>query len=165
MDEAWDFFSTPRNLEKLTPKNLQFKILTCSHDSMVQGQIISYKIRLMPLVWMNWVTEITHVRENDYFIDDQRSGPYKIWHHRHTFTETENGVLMQDQVHYLLPFGILGKIVHVLFVRAQLKKIFAFRSEILAEKFGSQSHKAAKPSAVNHLKGDLALLLMEYKKK
>jgi ligand-binding SRPBCC domain-containing protein len=137
MDEAWEFFSTPKNLEKLTPKNLQFKILTCSHDTMVEGQIISYKIRLMPLVWMNWVTEITNIKDKEYFIDDQRSGPYKIWHHRHTFTETKNGVLMQDQVHYLLPFGFIGKIVHALFVKAQLKRIFEFRTEMLAEHFGS----------------------------
>jgi ligand-binding SRPBCC domain-containing protein len=136
MKEAWEFFSTPRNLEKLTPNNLQFKILTCSHDSMVEGQIISYKIRLLPFVWMNWVTEITKVKEQSYFIDDQRSGPYKIWHHRHTFTETKNGVLMQDQVHYLLPFGIIGKIVHFLFVKAQLKRIFQYRKEVLAEMFG-----------------------------
>lgn len=135
MDEAWEFFSTPKNLEKLTPKNLQFKILTCSHDKMVQGQIISYKIRLMPLVWMNWVTEITLVDGKSCFVDDQRSGPYKIWHHRHTFTETENGVLMQDQVHYLLPFGIIGKIVHTLFVKAQLKRIFAYRTKMLSKHF------------------------------
>lgn len=138
MNEAWEFFSTPANLEKLTPKNLQFKILTCSHSSMVQGQIISYKIRLMPLVWMNWVTEITHVEEGKCFIDDQRSGPYKIWHHRHTFTETENGVLMKDQVHYLLPFGIIGKLVHLLFVKAQLKRIFEYRTTMLNEKFGGK---------------------------
>ena len=139
MDEAWAFFSTPANLEKLTPKNLQFKILTCSHDTMVEGQIISYKIRLMPFVWMNWVTEIKQVEENHFFVDDQRSGPYKIWHHRHTFTETENGVLMQDQVHYLLPFGFIGKIVHTLFVKAQLKRIFNYRKEMLAERFGGKA--------------------------
>ncbi|MFT5906026.1 MAG: ligand-binding SRPBCC domain-containing protein [Cryomorphaceae bacterium] len=136
IDEAWEFFSTPANLEKLTPKSLRFKILTCSHDTMVEGQIISYKIRLMPLVWMNWVTEIKQVEDKHFFVDDQRSGPYKIWHHRHTFTETENGVLMQDQVHYLLPFGFIGKIVHTLFVKAQLKRIFSYRTEMLAERFG-----------------------------
>ncbi|MGJ8656162.1 MAG: SRPBCC family protein [Akkermansiaceae bacterium] len=138
LDEAWEFFSTPANLEKLTPKNLRFKIITCSHDHMVQGQIISYKIRLMPFVWMNWVTEITQAEDKSHFIDDQRSGPYKIWHHRHTFTETENGVLMQDQVHYLLPFGPIGKIVHTLFVKAQLKRIFHFRTQILEEKFNTK---------------------------
>ncbi len=141
MDEAWEFFSTPANLEKLTPKNLQFKILTCSHDTMVEGQIISYKIRLMPLVWMNWVTEIKQVEDKHFFVDDQRSGPYKIWHHRHTFTETENGVLMQDQVHYLLPFGFIGKIVHTLFVKAQLKRIFSYRTEMLAERFGGSASR------------------------
>jgi len=102
---------------------------------MVEGQIISYKIKLMPLVWINWVTEIKQVKDNHFFVDDQRSGPYKIWHHRHTFTETENGVLMQDQVHYLLPFGFIGKIAHTLFVKAQLKRIFAYRTEMLAERF------------------------------
>ncbi len=138
MEEAWDFFSTPRNLEKLTPSNLQFKIITCSHDSMVPGQIISYKIRLFPFVWMNWVTEITQVSENDHFVDNQRSGPYKIWHHRHTFTETDNGVLMKDEVHYLLPFGFIGKIVHALVVKSQLKGIFEYRYKTLEELFAKK---------------------------
>ncbi len=135
LDEAWEFFSTPVNLEKLTPNNLRFKILTCSHETMEVGQIISYKIRLMPFVWIHWVTEITRVENKHFFIDDQRSGPYKIWHHRHTFTETKNGVLMEDQVHYLLPFGIIGKIVHTLAVKAQLKNIFDYRKQVLAEIF------------------------------
>ena len=104
---------------------------------MIEGQIISYKIRLFPFVWMNWVTEITHVKDGSHFIDNQRSGPYKIWHHRHSFTETENGVLMKDEVHYLLPFGIIGKIVHSLFVKAKVKSIFKFRTQMLNEKFGA----------------------------
>ena len=137
LEEAWDFFSTPRNLEQLTPSDMRFKIITCSHDKMIEGQIISYKIRLFPFVWMNWVTEITHVKDGSHFIDHQRSGPYKIWHHRHSFTETENGVLMKDEVHYLLPFGIIGKIVHSLFVKAKVKSIFKFRTQMLNEKFGA----------------------------
>ena len=139
INEAWEFFSTPRNLEKLTPDKLQFKIITCSHESMVPGQIISYKIRLMPFIWMNWVTEITQVSENNHFIDDQRSGPYKIWHHRHTFIETKDGVLMKDEVHYLLPFGWIGKIVHALVVKSQLKSIFDYRYKMLEDLFSSKN--------------------------
>jgi len=133
--EAWEFFSTPRNLEQLTPKEIGFKILTCSHEKMVEGQIISYKVNVFPLIWIHWVTEITYVSEGEYFIDDQRSGPYAMWHHRHTFKQTEAGVLMQDEVHYAMPFGILGQLMHKLFIGKKLQRIFDYRYAMLEEKF------------------------------
>lgn len=133
--EAWNFFSTPRNLEELTPKEIGFKILTCSHEKMVAGQIISYKVKVFPLIWIHWVTEITYVKEGEYFIDDQRSGPYALWHHRHTFKETQDGVLMQDEIHYAMPFGILGQIMHKLFIAKKLQRIFDYRVEMLEQKF------------------------------
>ncbi len=134
--EAWDFFSTPRNLEELTPTEIGFKILTCSHEKMVEGQIISYKVKVFPLIWIHWVTEITYVQEGEYFIDDQRSGPYAMWHHRHTFKEVDEGVLMEDEVHYAMPFGFLGQIMHKLFIGKKLQRIFDYRIEMLEEKFG-----------------------------
>ena len=133
--EAWDYFSTPRNLEELTPKEIGFKILTCSHEKMVEGQIISYKVKVFPLIWIHWVTEITFVKEGEYFIDDQRSGPYAMWHHRHTFKESDDGVLMEDEVHYALPFGFIGRIMHKLFIGKKLQRIFDYRVEMLDERF------------------------------
>lgn len=135
LDEAWNYFSNPRNLEELTPKDIGFKILSCKDDVMREGQMIAYKIKVMPAIWVNWVTEITYVKEKQYFIDDQRHGPYSIWHHRHTFEEVEGGVLMKDLVHYSLPFGIFGSIAHSLFVRKKLEKIFGYREIMLNEKF------------------------------
>ena len=133
LDEAWDFFSTPSNLEKLTPKDIGFKIISSSHDKMVEGQIIAYKIKVLPMIWVRWVTEITHVKDREYFVDDQRDGPYKMWHHRHTFREVEGGVEMNDEVHYIMPFGIIGRIAHCLFVKKKLENIFAYRAEALDE--------------------------------
>jgi len=135
IEEAWDYFATPRNLEELTPKDICFKILTCSHEKMVEGQIISYKVKIMPFIWIHWVTEITYVKEQEYFIDNQLSGPYSLWHHRHTFEPSEDGVIMKDQIHYAIPFGIIGSIMHKLFIAKKLKSIFDFRYQMLEEKF------------------------------
>ncbi len=135
LDEAWQYFSNPLNLEELTPKGIGFKILTCSDDTMTEGQIISYKIKVIPIIWLSWVTEITHMKSKQYFIDDQRHGPYKIWHHRHSFEEVEGGVLMKDLIHYALPFGIFGNVAHALFVRKKLEQIFEYRKTVLNDKF------------------------------
>lgn len=139
LEEAWEFFSTPHNLEALTPCDLSFQILSSSHETMVEGQIISYAIQLFPLIKMPWITEITHVKDQQYFIDDQRKGPYALWHHRHEFEETPNGVLMRDILHYTLPFGFLGKIAHALFVKKKLRAIFSYRQNMLLERFGANS--------------------------
>lgn len=130
LDEAWEFFSTPRNLDRLTPDSVGFKITHCESDSMHEGQIIGYKVKIAPLIWVNWLTEITHVEERTTFIDDQRIGPYKVWHHTHRFEENEHGVLMTDDVTYVLPFGIFGQLAHALFVKRQLQHIFDERARL-----------------------------------
>ena len=134
IDEAWEYFSSPKNLEKLTPPEIGFKILTCTSDNMIEGQIISYKVKVFPLVWLTWVSEITHVKKQEFFIDNQISGPYALWHHRHTFEPVEGGVCMKDEIHYALPFGIIGRIIHKLFIRAKLKRIFDYRYQMLEKK-------------------------------
>ena len=137
IDEAWDFFSSPHNLGEITPDDLQFRITSEDVGPMHEGQIITYKVKVAPLVWVNWVTEIKAVDEGKSFIDEQRAGPYRFWHHRHTFEEVEGGVKMTDVVQYALHFGLLGAIVHKLFVRPKLERIFRYRREVLEERFGS----------------------------
>lgn len=134
--EAWDFFSSPANLDEITPDDLGFKITSPLAGKMFDGQIITYRVRLAPLIHVTWVTEIKCVEDGRAFVDEQRFGPYKFWHHRHEFVEVTGGVLMRDKVHYALPFGPFGAIAHALFVRRKLEWIFNFRRELLTRRFG-----------------------------
>ncbi len=135
-EEAWAFFASPRNLDEITPPDIGFEIISQPGDDLYEGQIISYRIRIFPLVWVTWVTEIKSVSEGFSFVDEQRFGPYRFWHHRHTFEDVPGGVLMRDLVHYGLHFGPLGSIAHVLFVRRKLESIFSYRREVLTRRFG-----------------------------
>ena len=139
MDEAWDFFATPRNLDKMTPSDIGFKITYCPSETMYTGQIITYKIMIFPPVWVPWVTEITHVEEGKAFVDNQISGPYRLWHHLHTFEPHEDGVLMTDLVHYSVGLSFFGEIVHKVFIRKKLEKIFNFRRETVKMLFPVKS--------------------------
>lgn len=134
--EAWDFFSSPKNLEIITPSRMGFKITSGEPCTMYIGQIISYVVAPFPGLKTNWVTEITHVEKQRFFIDEQRFGPYRMWHHEHRFEEEEGGILMTDKVSYKIPFGLLGHIAQSLFVKKQLKGIFKHRVKALEEKFG-----------------------------
>lgn len=136
IDEAWEFFSSPRNLDAITPDDLGFKITSEDLGKMHEGQIITYKVKIAPLIWVDWVTEIKAVENRKAFIDEQRFGPYAFWHHRHHFEEVEGGVKMTDLVNYGLPFGPFGALAHALFVRRKLEWIFGERRRILGEKFG-----------------------------
>jgi ligand-binding SRPBCC domain-containing protein len=137
--EAWDFFSSPANLDAITPPDLGFEITSPPAGRVHGGQIITYRVRIAPLVRVCWVTEIKCVEPGRSFIDEQRFGPYKFWHHRHEFAEAPGGCLMRDQVHYALPFGPLGEIAHRLFVRRKLEWIFGFRRRLLAGRFGGDA--------------------------
>lgn len=145
LDEAWNFFSTPRNLNQITPPNIGFKIVHQPGERMYDGQIIVYKIQVPPGIWVDWVTEIRTVKERKSFIDEQLSGPYRLWHHYHTFEEVEGGVRMRDLVHYALPFGPLGEIVHAVFVKNKLREIFEFRKSELQRHFGSMKNSGRAP--------------------
>jgi ligand-binding SRPBCC domain-containing protein len=137
LDEAWDFFSSPENLKEITPDHLGFKITSKYHGKkMYTGQIISYIVKPILGIPLEWVTEIKHVEDRRFFVDEQRFGPYAFWHHQHIFREVDGGVEMQDIVHYKVPFGILGDIANVLFVKRQLKDIFDFRYTLLEKRFG-----------------------------
>lgn len=136
LQEAWDFFSSPKNLSKITPKHMGFIITNQPSETMFEGQIITYKFSPLLGVKISWMTEITTVKENEYFIDEQRFGPYSLWHHRHHFYEIDGGIKMIDEVNYKLPFGFIGSIAHHLFVRKKLKSIFEYREKVLIEMFG-----------------------------
>jgi ligand-binding SRPBCC domain-containing protein len=137
LDQAWDFFSSPLNLSKITPPEMGFQITNNPSPKMFQGQIITYKVSPVWGIKMPWMTEITTVVDKEYFIDEQRFGPYALWHHRHSFTAIEGGVLMQDEVNYKLPFGFLGSIAHSIFIKKKLGQIFTYREKILLERFGT----------------------------
>jgi ligand-binding SRPBCC domain-containing protein len=124
----WDFFKDPSNLTTITPSYMNFVIKTMdTSDDIYAGQMITYSVAPIAKIPLFWMTEITAVEKHRYFIDEQRRGPYKMWHHQHHFTTTEKGVEMTDIVHYELPLGILGQIAHWLFVKRQLNQIFDYR--------------------------------------
>ncbi|BDW93877.1 hypothetical protein MACH07_27090 [Flagellimonas marinaquae] len=139
--EAWDFLSNPKNLAVITPPHMGFHILSGADRPMFQGQIIQYIVKPFPLVSTKWVTEITHVQKGSYFVDEQRFGPYSLWHHKHFIKEVPDGVEMEDIIDYKLPFGFLGQIMHPFLVKKQLQKIFRFREKKLAEMFGEVKGK------------------------
>ncbi len=134
--DAWDFFSRPQNLEKITPPFLRFEIRNGAPPKMYAGMIVEYRIRDASGIPMTWVTEITRVDEPYLFIDEQRFGPYKFWHHQHYFREVEGGIEAEDIVHYAMPFGPIGQLVHAVYVKRQLQQIFDFRKRFLEEKYG-----------------------------
>lgn len=139
VDEAWSFFSRPDNLKDITPSYMGFTIRSKHNGSrMYAGQIIEYTVKPLLGVPLYWMTEITHVDEGKYFVDEQRFGPYNLWHHQHHFKEVTGGVEMTDIVHYKLPFGILGDFANALFVSSQLKKIFDFRYKTVEHIFGNK---------------------------
>ena len=139
IEEVWDFISSPANLKKITPDYMGFDITSENlPEKMYAGMIISYKVRPLFRIPMTWVTEITHVEERKYFIDEQRVGPYALWHHQHFIETHENGVMMTDIVSYKPPFGFLGSIADVLFIRRQLEGIFTYRKDQLDKQFPSK---------------------------
>ena len=137
LDEAWAFFSNPANLQSITPARMNFRIISRHHgDTMYPGQIIEYKVSPLGGISMYWMTEITHVRDRVYFVDEQRFGPYSLWHHQHHFKEVPGGVEMTDIVHYKIPLGFIGDWANRLFIRKQLEDIFAYRVKRVEEIFG-----------------------------
>lgn len=141
LNHAWQFLSTPKNLDNITPEDMSFQIISGADEKAYAGQVIRYKIRPLFNIPMNWVTEITQCVENKYFIDEQRFGPYKFWHHQHHIEETPDGVMMRDILHYALPFGWLGELMGKLFIHKKIKGIFAFREKKLDELFGTSNKK------------------------
>jgi len=135
--EAWNFLSDPNNLKTITPSYMGFHIIENENTEMYSGQIIKYTVSPILGIKINWVTEITHVKNLEYFVDEQRFGPYSFWHHKHFIKEIKGGVEMVDILDYALPFGILGRIFHPVIVRPKLNEIFNYRREKLIKIFGN----------------------------
>jgi ligand-binding SRPBCC domain-containing protein len=136
LQEAWEFFSNPHNLLHLTPPSLHLRITSDTGSEIYPGAIITYRIRPFLGIPIDWVTEISQMREPILFIDEQRFGPYRYWHHQHLFREIESGTEINDLVHYALPLGPIGRLLNALIVRGELDGIFNFRGEFLLRKFG-----------------------------
>ncbi len=134
--EAWNFLSNPANLKTITPDYMGFHILSNKDVKMYSGQIIHYKVTPILGIKTTWVTEITHIKEGEYFVDEQRFGPYALWHHKHFIKSTNNGVIMEDIIDYKVPMGILGQLANTLIVKKKLKEIFTYRYIKLEEIYG-----------------------------
>ena len=138
IEDVWDFASSPKNLKKITPDDMNFVIKSENYEEKIYpGMIICYKVSPLLKIPTNWVTEITHVEKNKFFVDEQRVGPYKIWHHEHLFKQEEKGVLMIDIISYKLPFGILGRLVNFLFIKKKINNIFNYRYDRMNEIFNT----------------------------
>ncbi len=129
-EDAWAFLSSPDNLSRITPPHMGFLITSGTPAKMYTGQIITYSVGILPGVRASWVTEITHVEEGRYFIDEQRFGPYAMWHHEHWIEPTATGVIMRDRVSYKLPMGPFGRLAHP-FIKRQLQEIFGYREKAM----------------------------------
>jgi ligand-binding SRPBCC domain-containing protein len=133
----WDFISSPKNLKIITPPHMGFDIITKNlPDKMYPGIIISYYVKPIIGFKMLWVSEITQVKNQEYFVDEQKIGPYRLWHHQHHIQPIVRGVLMTDIVNYSPPYGLIGKIANKIFIKHQLDEIFDFRTKKLVELFG-----------------------------
>ena len=136
LDQAWDFFSNPKNLARITPKELDFTVLSELPERIYPGLMIEYRVRPLLGIPMRWLTEISHVEPGRYFVDEQRVGPYRMWHHEHHFRALGDGrIEMTDRVTYIVPFGPLGELVHPWLVKPQLDKIFTHRQHVVGELF------------------------------
>ncbi len=137
IDELWDFISSPKNLKEITPDYMGFNMTSeSSDDKMYPGLIITYLVTPLLGIKTDWMTEITHVEDKKYFVDEQRVGPYKMWHHQHKIEPIENGVLMTDIVTYSPPFGFLGAIANKLFIKSKLEEVFDYRVKAVDSKYG-----------------------------
>ena len=137
-EKLWDFISNPKNLKEITPDYMGFDITSEEVvDEMYEGMIIHYKVSPIFGIKTNWVTEITHIKQGKYFVDEQIIGPYKLWHHQHFLEPTKNGTLMTDIINYKPPFGLLGNLANSFLIKGKLDEIFNYRCNKLNEIFGN----------------------------
>lgn len=135
-EELWEFISKPGNLKKITPGYMGFDITSaCEHEKMYEGMIISYKVAPLLGIKTSWVTEITHIKPATYFVDEQRIGPYTLWHHQHLLEDKDGGTLMTDIISYQPPFGVLGEIANHLVIKHKINEIFNYRQKTLSNIF------------------------------
>lgn len=136
VEKVWEYFCDPRNLNEITPPDMNFEIVKGGDRKMFEGQLIEYRVEFIRGIRSLWLTEIAHVRDCESFVDEQRIGPYRFWYHEHWFEETNTGTKMTDHVTYRIPFGFIGDIVHSLWIKKRLQNIFDFRRHKIVELFG-----------------------------
>ena len=136
-NQAWNFLSDPKNLKTITPDHMGFNIVSGADRDMYSGQIIQYIVTPILGIKTKWVTEITHCIEHKYFVDEQRFGPYSLWHHKHFIKKIDGGVEMEDIIDYKLPFGWIGQLMHPILVKPKLEEIFRYRTQKLEGLFGT----------------------------
>lgn len=134
--EAWAFLSNPKSLNVITPKAMKFRVLSGGERYIFAGQVIQYTVKPFPFYKTRWITEITHVVEEEHFVDEQRFGPYSFWHHKHFIRDLGYGVELEDVVDYRMPFGCLGRGLHAMFVKSRVLEIFQYRQQELSALFG-----------------------------
>ncbi len=142
LDTAWEFISTPRNLDAITPDDMSFSILTDVPEVMYDGLLIEYRVGIPLIGSQRWLTEIKHIKDRHSFVDEQRIGPYSLWYHYHEIKEVEGGVHFFDRVTYTLPFGPLGSLAHAIYVKSELARIFDYRKEAMTRIFSEDSMKS-----------------------
>ncbi|MDX1542416.1 MAG: SRPBCC family protein [Christiangramia sp.] len=150
-EKAWNFLSDPKNLKTITPDYMGFEILSGGDRPMFPGQIIQYIVTPLAGIRTKWVTEITHVREGEYFVDEQRFGPYSLWHHKHFIKPIPGGVEMEDVIDYKLPFGLIGQMTQPILVRPKLQEIFDYRRKKLIELFGEYEEVKSEKNTLNRI--------------
>ncbi len=138
LDKVWEYFCDPKNLNSITPPDMNFEILTGGDVGMYEGQLIEYRVEFVKGIRSRWLTEISHVRECEYFVDEQRMGPYRFWYHEHSFEGTSSGTLMKDRVTYAVPLGFLGDVLNQLWIAGRLNYIFDYRRKMIIELFGGE---------------------------
>lgn len=134
---VWSYFADPKNLNEITPPDMKFKIIAGGDTCMYEGQMIEYRVEFVPGIRSLWLTEIAHVREGSYFVDEQRVGPYRFWYHEHIFEQQAGGVKMTDHVSYAAPFGLLGDAINLIWIFKRLSNIFDYRNQKIIELFGA----------------------------
>lgn len=135
IEATWTFFSNPNNLEKIMPSQLAFKVINGASLPLYSGQIIEYTVSPLPFFKTTWISEISHINKPLFFVDTQLEGPYKLWHHKHYFKKTPHGTKITDVIHYQVPFGIIGRLLHPFIIRPKLAQIFEYRSKAIKTLF------------------------------
>ena len=135
IERCWEFLQNPHNLNDITPPDLDFRIVSTTPETMYNGLLVEYRIRIPLLGKQTWLTEIRHVREGISFVDEQRYGPFRFWHHFHEIKATKDGVLSCDRVNYIMPLGVIGEVLHRFYFRATLERIFSYRRTRLQQLF------------------------------
>jgi len=136
LEDVWNYFCDPRNLNKITPPDMNFEIVRGGDVKMYEGQIIEYRVEFIRGIRSLWLTEIAHLKDGQYFVDEQRVGPYRFWYHEHIFEVHSSGTKMTDHVTYKVPLGMLGDLMNTVWISRRLRNVFDFRRKKIIEVYG-----------------------------